>query len=84
MDESLRNLDINAAEQFATDWFGDHANWDHEKLLALFYGMLALTIPEARHSPIQWRISCPPDTFATSESTPSVAFDLVVVDHHTH
>ncbi|OAK99959.1 hypothetical protein IQ06DRAFT_294337 [Phaeosphaeriaceae sp. SRC1lsM3a] len=37
MEESLRNLDINAAEQFSRDWFGDHANWSHEKLLALRY-----------------------------------------------
>lgn len=36
-DESLRNMDIDAAENHMKEWFGDHANWSHEKLLKLFY-----------------------------------------------
>jgi hypothetical protein len=84
MEESLRNLDINAAEQFSKDWFGDHANWDHEKLLALFYGMLALRLQKPPCSRTQWRILCPLDTFATLESMPSVGFVLVAVNHRTH
>lgn len=81
MEESLRNLDINAAEQFSRDWFGDHANWSHEKLLALRYGKLALKIPKHTRSPMKWRISCPHGIFAILEIMPSVDVALLVVSH---
>jgi len=32
---------INAAEKHMKQMFGDHATWDHEKLLALTYGMFS-------------------------------------------
>jgi hypothetical protein len=51
MEESLRNLDINAAEQFSRDWFGDHANWSHETLSALLYGRLAIRLLSIRAHP---------------------------------
>jgi hypothetical protein len=38
MDESLLNMDIDAAEKHMKDWFGDHASWSHDKLLKLVYG----------------------------------------------
>ena len=38
MNESLLNMDIDAAEKHAKDWFGDHASWSHEQLLNLVYG----------------------------------------------
>ncbi|KAG9187115.1 hypothetical protein G6011_04986 [Alternaria panax] len=37
MEESLRNMDINAAEKHMKDWFGDHSSWSHEQLLKLVY-----------------------------------------------
>lgn len=38
MEESLRNMDLDAAEKHMKDWFGDHASWSHEQLLNLVYG----------------------------------------------
>jgi hypothetical protein len=38
MDESLLNMDIDAAENHMKDWFGDHASWSHDQLLKLVYG----------------------------------------------
>jgi hypothetical protein len=38
MDESLLNMDIDAAEKHMKDWFGDHASWSHDQLLELVYG----------------------------------------------
>jgi hypothetical protein len=38
MEESLRNMDLDAAEKHMKDWFGDHASWSHEQLLNLAYG----------------------------------------------
>lgn len=37
LDESLLNMDIDAAEKHMKERIGDHANWSHEKLLKLFY-----------------------------------------------
>ena len=38
MEESLRNMDLDAAEKHMKGWFGDHASWSHEQLLNLVYG----------------------------------------------
>jgi hypothetical protein len=38
MDESLLDMDIDAAEKHMKDWFGDHASWSHDQLLKLVYG----------------------------------------------
>lgn len=37
LDDQLLKMDIDAAEKHMKDWFGDHASWDHEKLLKLMY-----------------------------------------------
>lgn len=42
LDESQRDMDIDAAEKHMRYWFGDHDTWDHEKLLNLKYGTVAL------------------------------------------
>ena len=38
LDDNLLKMDIDAIEKHTKEWFGDHASWDHEKLLKLLYG----------------------------------------------
>jgi hypothetical protein len=42
LNDNLLNADIDALEKHMREFFGDHATWDHEKLLNLVYGNFAL------------------------------------------
>jgi hypothetical protein len=70
MDESLLNMDIDAAEKHMKDWFGDHASWSHDQLLKLVYGTATphtTTLPHADYR--KRRTSYPHDIFECSATT---------------
>jgi hypothetical protein len=85
MDESLLNMDIDAAEKHMKDWFGDHASWSHDKLLKLVYGTATphtTTLPHADYC--KRRTSYPHDIFECLATTLRAVCALAVAVRLSH
>jgi len=84
MEESLRNMDLDAAEKHMKDWFGDHASWSHEQLLNLVYGTKSSSASCSYTNIYKRRTSYQCETCRTLVTTVLAVFDSAATAHLSH